>query len=43
MPEKGKASITVKRGTAEMLVKEKKFGESWDELLLRLAKGGKGK
>lgn len=41
--QKGKVSITVKRETAEMLSKEKSYGESWDELLLRLAKGEKGK
>ena len=43
MPEKGKVGITIKRETAEMLNKEKKFGETWDDLLERLAKGRKGK
>ena len=43
MPEKGKVSITVKRETAEILAKEKSYGESWDELLSRLVKGEKGR
>jgi hypothetical protein len=34
--ESGKVSISINRKTAEALIKFKQYGETWDELLLRL-------
>ena len=41
MPRKetGKVNISVTRETAEQLNKVKKYGETWDSLLLRLLRG----